>query len=230
MEGEKVPTCIGIIPDGNRRWARASGLPSLEGHRAGYQKAKEVAEWAFDAGVRHILFYAFSTENWKRTAEEVSYLMDLLKWVLEHEINELDKRGIKLRVIGDVASLPAVIQKLTENAEEKTKSNTRGTMGILLSYGGRKEVVEAAKRIASSGVPAEELSEDSFGKSLWTAGIPDPDIIIRAGGEKRLSNFLIWEAAYSELFFSDTLWPAFTKEEFDSILKEYAARERRFGK
>ena len=156
--------------------------------------------------------------------------MDLVEWVVEHEINELDERGIKLRVIGDIASLPTVIQKLAQNAEEKTKSNTRGTMGILLSYGGRKEIVEAAKRIAFSGVSPSELSEESFGESLWAAGIPDPDIIIRAGGEKRLSNFLIWEAAYSELFFSDTLWPALTKEEFDSILKEYAVRERRFGK
>lgn len=229
-EKEKVPACIGIIPDGNRRWARANGLASLEGHRAGYKKAKEVAEWAFDVGVRHTLFYAFSTENWKRTAEEVSYLMDLLKWVFEHEVNELDNKGVRLRVIGDIAALPPAIQDLAKSAEEKTKPNTRGTLGILLSYGGRKEVLEAAKRIVAAGIAANKISEESFGQSLWTAGIPDPDIVIRTGGEKRLSNFLIWEAAYSELFFSDTLWPAFTKEEFDKILMEYAARERRFGK
>lgn len=226
----EVPSCIAIIPDGNRRWARAKGIPQLEGHRAGYQKFKEVAKWGREKGVRHVLFFAFSTENWNRPPEEVSYLKDLLRWVLEKEVDEFARENVRLRVIGETDRYDEGMRELIRRAEEKTKENTGGTIGILLSYGGRSEIVHAAQKIAEEKISPEEISEESFRSRLWAHDIPDPDVFIRPGGEKRISNFLIWELAYSELFFSDTLWPDFSRDEFEKILKEYGERERRFGK
>ncbi len=229
MSNSNIPVTIGAILDGNRRWAAARGLPKVEGHRAGYEKMKEFCRWAFEAGVANVLVYAFSTENWRREESEVSYLIRLLQWVLEKEIDEFHREGVHVRIIGDRGRFSENLRVLMAAAEEKTKANTKGTVGILLSYGGRAEIVAAAKEIVRQGTAADALTEESFGEHLWTAGIPDPDLIIRAGGEERLSNFLTWQSAYSELFFTTTLWPDFTKEEFESILAEYSSRERRFG-
>lgn len=230
QEPTKVPQCVGMILDGNRRWAKARGIPKLEGHRAGYEKLKETARWAFEAGVKTLLVYAFSTENWQREADEVSYLMQLLKWALQHEVEIFMKEETRVRIIGDRARFSEDIQTLMRRVEEKTAQNKKGTIGILLSYGGRAEIVSAAKELARSAIAPDAVTEEEFSKHLWTAGIPDPDLIIRTGGVMRLSNFLTWQSVYSELFFLETLWPDFTKEEFTSILSEYAERERRFGK
>ena len=228
-EEKKIPTTIGIIIDGNRRWAKVRGLPSLEGHRAGYNKLKEALRWARDAGVKNAICYVFSTENWKRSQEEVTYLMDLLRSIfMKNEIAELYKDGVSVRVAGDRTMLAPDLQELITKVEQDTKDNTKMILSLALSYGGRKEIVSAIDRLLAEG--KKMITEEDFSNYLWTAGIPDPDLIIRTGGEHRLSNFLPWQSVYSELFFLDTMWPDFSKEEFDNILAAYAARERRFGK
>ncbi|KKW21948.1 MAG: Undecaprenyl pyrophosphate synthase [Parcubacteria group bacterium GW2011_GWB1_52_7] len=230
MSDSNIPVTIGAILDGNRRWAVGRGLPKVEGHRAGYEKMKEFCRWAFEAGVANVLVYAFSTENWRREEHEVSYLMRLLQWALEKEIDEFHREGVSVRIIGDRGRFSENMRALMAAAEGKTKANTKGTVGILLSYGGRAEIVAAASEIIRRGVAADSITEEFFGECLWTAGIPDPDLIIRTGGEERLSNFLTWQSAYSELVFTKTLWPDFTREEFLKILTEFGGRERRFGK
>jgi len=225
-----VPACVGIIMDGNRRWAKEKGLPTLEGHRRGYERLKDVARWSGEAGVKHLVIYAFSTENWKRTQEEVGYLMDLFRWVLKEEVAYFVKEEVKITAIGDRASLPEDIQVALKDVEEKTKHFSKLHVVLALSYGGRKEIVSATKAIIESGKKSEDITEENFQTYLWTREVPDPDIIVRTGGERRLSNFLPWQSVYSELFFSDTYWPEFTEEEFQNILREYSERERRHGK
>ena len=226
---KKIPTTIGVIVDGNRRWARARGLPTLEGHRAGYHKVKELLSWARDAGVKNSIFYVFSTENWKRASEEVVYLMDLLRSVfLENEIAKFRKEGVRIRIVGDRTMLAADLQNLIAKAEDDTKDQTKMILALALSYGGRHEIVSAVNEVLKED--KKEISEDDFSNYLWTTGIPDPDLIIRTGGERRLSNFLPWQSVYSELFFTDTFFPDFSKEEFLHILDDFASRERRFGK
>ena len=225
-----VPACVGIIMDGNRRWAKEKGLPTLEGHRRGYERLKDVARWSGAAGVKHLVIYAFSTENWKRTQEEVGYLMDLFRWVLKEEVAYFVKEEVKITAIGDRASLPEDIQVALKDVEEKTKHFSKLHVVLALSYGGRKEIVSATKAIIESGKKSEDITEENFQTYLWTREVPDPDIIVRTGGERRLSNFLPWQSVYSELFFSDTYWPEFTEEEFQNILREYSERERRHGK
>lgn len=223
-----APACIGIIMDGNRRWARERGLPTLEGHMCGYRKLKEVVSWANKAGVETLIFYAFSTENWNRSADEVAYLMRLFETALVDEIGEIQKRGVRLRFLGQRERFSKKLQEAMDQAEAQTKGNGNGTIVLALSYGGRQEIVAAVNTLLHDGT--QETSEGDFASRLSTVGIPDPDIIIRPGGEKRLSNFLPWQSVYSELFFSDTYWPDFSKEEFLGILEEYSKRERRRGK
>ena len=213
--------------DGNRRFAKAQGKSSLDGHRAGFEKLKEVAGWCQDAGVESVIFYAFSTENWKRAPEEVTYLMDLFESALTNEFDELKKRGVKVRFIGDRARFSQTIQTLMQKTETETAHATKGTLGIAVSYGGRAEIVAAANALQKKGI---EATEENFGDYLTTAGIADPDILIRTGGEVRLSNFLPWQSTYSELFFSPTLWPDYSKAEFDQLLADFDARRRNFGK
>ena len=216
--------------DGNRRWAKSKGLPTLEGHRRGYDRLKDVVRWAGEAGVTHLVIYAFSTENWKRTKEEVGYLMDLFRWVLKEEVAYFIKEEVKVTSIGDTTSLPPDIQEGIRGVEEKTKQFSKLHVVLALSYGGRKEILAAARAIVAKGFSGTDVTEEDFQKNLWTHDIPDPDMVIRTGGERRLSNFLPWQSVYSELFFSDTYWPEFTKEEFQNILNEYSERERRHGK
>lgn len=223
-----APKSVGIIMDGNRRWASSKGLPTLEGHRKGLEKSKEIARAAFDAGVTTLYYYAFSTENWNRAPEEVSYLMTLFEQAIQEEFKEFAKEDIRVRFIGDLARLPQKLQKLARELEEKTAGNTRGTLVIALSYGGRLEILSAVNRLIQEG--RELISEQELGEALWTSGMPDPDLIIRTSGEKRLSNFLTWQSVYSELAFTDTYWPDFSKEELLQIFEEYAKRERRNGK
>jgi undecaprenyl diphosphate synthase len=227
-ELKQVPTSLGLIMDGNRRWAREQGKPTLEGHRAGLDRAKEAVRWAHDAGIQEVILYAFSSENWSRAEEEVSYLMKLLEIAFEKWFDQFVQDGSKLRFIGDRGRLSESLQKLMQEAEERSAGGTKGTLAIALSYGGRPEILTAVNELLLEG--REQVTEEELRAHMWTAGLADPDLIIRTGGEKRLSNFLLWQSAYSELFFTDTKWPAFTKEEFDSILEDYAARERRNGK
>lgn len=220
-------TCVGIIMDGNRRWAKVRDLPKLEGHRAGIEAVKNVVRFARTRDIKHLVIYAFSTENWGRAPEEVSYLMELFLESIRNEMSELGKEGVRVRFAGQRERFSKDLQKAIDDVEKETEKNDAITLWVCLSYGGRAEIVAAARAASAS---AEGVTEDSLERNLWTTGMPEPDIIIRTGGEKRLSGFLAWQSVYSELFFTDTLWPAFTNEEFNSILAEFAQRERRRGK
>lgn len=222
-----VPHTIGIIMDGNRRWAKERGLPTLEGHRAGYGKLKDVCRWARDAGVREVIVYAFSTENWNRSEEEVAYLMDLLGHALREMTDEAKREHMRLIVLGGRSRLSSELRATIERSEHETLGGTF-RLGVALSYGGRAEIIDAIRSIPLERIAA--ITEDEFAKLLSTRDLHDPDLIIRTSGEQRLSNFLPWQSVYSELVFTPTYWPALEKAEFDAILAEYAARDRRKGK
>lgn len=219
--------CLGVIMDGNRRWARARGLPAFTGHSEGYKKLQEVMRWARFAGIPHVVVYAFSTENWQRSAEEVGYMLALFRSVLGNEMQKMVDERVRVRFIGDRSRFDAGLREMMEKVEAETAKAYDITLHLLMSYGGRAEIVAAAQGAAAQG---GEITEDTFAHYLWTAEMPDPDLVIRTGGEKRLSNFLPWQSVYSELFFSDSFWPDFSKREFDAILAEFASRERRNGK
>jgi undecaprenyl diphosphate synthase len=220
-------SCVGIIMDGNRRWARERNLPTLAGHEQGYAKLKDVLSWCQERGIKHLIVFGFSTENWNRSKEEVSYLMDLLRDGLARDADELKKKNGRLRIVGQKERFSPEIQKVFAEAEEKTK-NGEYTLWLALSYGGRAEILHAASELAREG--NTNPSEEDFNAKLWSAGMPDPDIIIRTSGEQRLSGFLPWQGVYAELFFTKTYWPAFSHKEFDAILGEFSERERRHGK
>src|SRR3989338_426091 len=222
-----TPRCIGIIMDGNRRWARAHGKLVFDGHAAGYEKMKDMLGWAREADISYVILYAFSSENWNRPPEEVSYLMKLLKRACVEEVAHFKKENARIRVIGDRSRFSKDIVDAIENAEEQTKNCTGETLVIAVSYGGRDELVEAAKKLC--GKAPSEITKETFAKELWTKGIPDPELIIRTSGEQRLSGFLLWQAAYSELFFTKTLWPDFTRDEFEKALAFFASTKRNFG-
>ena len=223
-----APRCVGIIMDGNRRWATREGLPKLEGHRKGYYKVKETAAWAVEAGIEHLVCYAFSTENWKRTEEEVGYLMKLLETMLLADAEEMLGKGYRLRVVGQRERLSKSLQEGIQKIEEKSVSNTTLHLTLAISYGGRADITQAANTLLQE--KKQEITEDDIKAHLWTHDVPDPDIIIRTSGEQRLSNFLTWESVYSELFFIDKHWPEFSKEDFLGIVEEYKNRDRRKGK
>ncbi len=221
-------TCLGIIMDGNRRWARAHDLPVLEGHTEGYKRLEETLGWAREAGITHVVAYAFSTENWQRSEEEVGYLMKLFRSILENETKKMIENRVRVRFVGDRSRFSEEVQKLMTDMETATALYYDITLHLLMSYGGRAEIVAATNALLADG--AVSVTEEAFTEKLWAYPMPDTDLIIRTGGEKRLSNFLPWQSVYSEFFFIDTFWPAFTKEEFDAVLAEFAARERRRGK
>lgn len=216
--------------DGNRRWAKERNLPTLEGHRAGGEKLKEVTRWAKEVGIEHIIFFTFSTENWKRSEEEVSYLLSLIGEYLRKELNYFSEEGGILHCVGDLSKFSPELQNTLKEAQEKTKNNAGPHVYFALNYGGRKEILSAVKKIAAENITQEKITEEYFAKHLQTFDMPDPDLIIRTSGEMRLSGFLPWQAVYSELFFTKTFWPALSKEEFDKILLEFSTRERRIGK
>ncbi len=229
LSRDKMPAHIGIIMDGNGRWAKMRGLPRIEGHRKGAEKAKEIIKAAIELGIETLTLYAFSMENWQRPKNEVSMLMSLLEMYLKKELNAFIKEGIQFRAIGEIWRLPEKIQSIIREAEDKTSGNTGMTLVAALSYGGRNEIVRAVKKAIYSGMDVESITEDSFSALLDTAGLPPPDLIIRTSGERRISNFLLWQSAYSELYFTNTLWPDFSKEEFIHAISDYQSRERRFG-
>lgn len=226
----EVPRHLGLIIDGNRRWAREHGLSIAEGHRQGYLNVRTIAAAAMRRGIRYLSAYVFSTENWKRDEQEVRDLMRLLSWVLRHEVKQMHKEGIRLRVAGSRMRLGAAMVRAILHAEQKTKDNTRGTLLLCLDYGGQQEIVDAVKRIASSGIEPEEITPELIAHHLYVPDVPAPDLIIRTSGEQRLSNFMLWGSAYSELAFPKKNWPDFTEQDLDGILADYASRHRRFGK
>jgi undecaprenyl diphosphate synthase len=224
-----IPKHIGIIMDGNGRWAELRGLPRIEGHRRGVERSREIVEISDELGLRALTLYAFSSENWKRPSSEVATLMKLLELYLKNEIKELIKNDIVFKTIGEMGKLPKNIQNIIRETEERTAANKGMILIMALSYSGRNEIVRAVKKILRSGVKPDDLTEESFISYLDTAGYPPPDLIIRTSGEMRISNFLLWQGAYSELYFTDTLWPDFTKDEFLLAIQDYQRRERRFG-
>ncbi len=213
--------------DGNRRWAKEQGLPSFEGHRRGLDKVKDLVSWVQEAGIKELILYAFSTENWNRSQEEVNYLMNLFEMTFGKDVDDIIKKDARVKFIGQRERLPVSLQKKMDEVEERTKGGTKGTLIIALSYGGRAEILQGVNTLLAQ--KSEQVDELSFRRALWGAEFNDPDLIIRTGGDRRLSNFLTWQSVYSELFFTDTKWPAFEKSEFDSILAEYALREQRRG-
>ena len=227
--GGRIPKHVGIIMDGNGRWAESRGLPRIEGHRRGVERSKEVIEVSVELGLKALTLYAFSTENWQRPSSEVTTLMKLLELYLKKELDGLIKNGIVYKTIGETWRLPEHIQNIIRNAEEKTSSNKGMILTTALSYSGRSEILRAIKKLLNADVKPEELTEDLFNAYLDTAGLLPPDLIIRTSGEMRISNFLLWQAAYSEFYFTDTLWPDFTKDEFLLAIQDFQRRERRFG-
>lgn len=225
-----APVHLGLILDGNRRWAREHNLPIAEGHRRGYLALKKICKSALKHGVRYVSAYVFSTENWKRDRQEVQDLLKLLLWVLRHEVKELDAEGIRLRVIGSKLQLGHAMLRAIHEAEEKTKDNTRGTLLLCLDYGGQQEIVDATKRIVADGVDPDDITPDLLSQYLYAPDVPPVDLIIRAGGEQRLSNFLLWEASYSELAFCKEYWPDFDEDSLAREIDAYASKHRRFGK
>jgi undecaprenyl diphosphate synthase len=221
---------VAIIMDGNGRWAQQRGLPRLAGHRAGTENLRRILEACVEFGIEELTIYAFSTENWQRPAQEVSGLMSILERVIDRELDSLDKQGVQLRHIGRTEGLRPDLLKKIQRAVERTRNNRRLIVNVAFNYGGRAEILDAARACMREGIDPDSLDEATFSRHLYTAASPDPDLIIRTGGENRLSNFLIWQAAYAEIYSTPIYWPDFDKEELRKAVQEFARRERRFGR
>jgi undecaprenyl diphosphate synthase len=225
-----MPSHVGIIMDGNGRWAELRGLPRIEGHRRGAERTREIIDVSIELGIKCITLYVFSTENWQRPREEVSMLMRILEVYLRNEFATLIKKDVVFRAIGETWRLPENIQALIRETEQKTAGNNGLNLVAALSYSGRNEIIRAVRKVMNAGSNAAELTEEKFNDSLDTAGLPQPDLIIRTSGERRLSNFLLWQAAYAELYFTETLWPDFDRDELMLAIQDFQGRERRFGR
>lgn len=225
-----IPRHVGYIIDGNRRWAKAHGLPTYEGHLAGYNALKEVAIETLNQGVKFMSAYAFSTENWSRSSDEVKKLMSLTLKVLAADVPEFNKHNVRLKIIGSREGVDAKIVKAIEAAEEATATNDGGELAVCFNYGGQFEIADAVKKIVQSGVSADEITPELISQNLYAPEVPPIDLIVRTSGEQRLSNFMLWRSAYSELLFLEKNWPEMTKDDVASIMKEYAKRQRRYGK
>lgn len=220
---------VALIMDGNGRWAKLRGLSRIEGHRNGVKRVNEIIDAALDQKLKAVTFYTFSMENWKRPAAEVNALMRILSSYLKSEMERLHRLNVVFRAVGNIEKLPSGVQKLLMKFEKLTKDNTGLIVSSALSYGGRAEIVSAVKGMIKEGIKPEDVDEKMIASHLFTRGIPDPDLIIRTSGEMRLSNFLLWQSAYSEFYFTDTLWPDFGRDDFVSAIREYKNRDRRFG-
>ncbi len=233
LDMERIPAHIAIIMDGNGRWAKQRKLPRTMGHRAGMKNIKMMVEESSNLGVKYLTLYAFSTENWKRTKEEVGALMDLVVEFINKEFEELHRNNVKLNSIGDISKLPEKSKAAVEDAMYKTRNNTGLTLNIALNYGGRDEIVKGVKEIAKEvlerKLQIDNIDDKIISDHLYTSGMPDPDIIIRPSGELRLSNYLLWQSAYSEFWFSNINWPDFTKEDLRRAISDFQKRDRRFG-
>ena len=230
IDTSRIPEHVAIIMDGNGRWAQSQGQQRIYGHFNGVEAVRESLKGASKLGVKYLTLYAFSTENWNRPKEEVEGLMDLLVQTIVNEIEELKENGVRFRAIGDINNLPSTCKEKLEQAIEMTKENDKVHLILALSYSARWEMVNAIKEIITQGYEASEINSELISKHLETKDIPDPELLIRTSGEKRISNFLLWQIAYAELYFTETLWPDFNQEEFYRAVYEYQHRERRFGK
>lgn len=224
-----VPHHVGYIVDGNRRWAKKHGIPTYEGHLAGYNTIQDVARATFDAGVKYVSAYIFSTENWKRSESEVGGLMNLVLRLLTSDLKLLEDENIKLKILGSRNGVSEKILKAIDNAEERTANNTRGTLAICFNYGGQLEIVEAVKKIVQADVGIDQITPELISENLYAPEVPPIDMLVRTSGEQRISNFMLWRAAYSELMFLEKLWPDMTKDDVTAILEEYTRRDRRIG-
>jgi len=224
-----VPAHVAVIMDGNGRWARKRGLPRTAGHRAGMKALKAVVRAAPELGIRYLTVYAFSTENWKRPTEEVGFLMDLMTEMMKREIRELHGAGVRIRILGDLSAIPEKTLQAVREGVELTRDNTGLQLNIAFNYGGRQEILSAVRTALDRSPGPEEITEDYFSRLLYTGDIPDPDLVIRTSGELRISNFLLWQIAYAELYVTDVLWPDFGREDLVLALQDYQARGRRFG-
>jgi undecaprenyl diphosphate synthase len=227
---EKIPRHVAMIMDGNGRWAISRGLPRLAGHKAGTENLRRVIRASVKFGIKYLTIYAFSTENWGRPAEEVKGLMYILEDVIDRELDELNREGVQLRHIGRLERLAPTLQEKVLDAIDMTRNNDRLILSVAFNYGGRDEIVQAIQRMMKDGVTPENVTDELVNRYLFTAGVPDPDLIIRTSGELRVSNFLIWQAAYSEWYITPTYWPDFDEDEYRRALEDYANRDRRYGK
>lgn len=229
VDKERLPQHVAVIMDGNGRWANKRKLPRSVGHRAGVERVRTIIRMSSDIGIQYLTLFAFSTENWKRPADEVGTLMKLLLEYLVKELDELNEKNVRIRTLGDLSRLPKEVNAEIDRAVETTKNNTGLTVNMAINYGGRQDILDAVKRISREGVNIDEIDETSFSKYLSTSDEPDPDFLIRTSGEMRISNFLLYQLAYAEFYFSDTLWPDFDELEYAKALHCFATRDRRFG-
>jgi len=230
LDGPAIPKHVGYVVDGNRRWAKQHGLPTYEGHLAGYNALKDVAIATLEAGVEHMSAYIFSTENWKRSIDEVKYVMGLMLRLVSVDVPQFNIHNVRLKVIGSVVGVDKKIIKAIENAEAATAANTGGTLSICFNYGGQQEITDAVKKIVHDGIKEDDITPELIAKNLYVPEVPPIDLVVRTSGEMRLSNFMLWRAAYSEFIFLDKMWPDMTKDDVTAIIKEYSRRQRRFGK
>jgi undecaprenyl diphosphate synthase len=226
---EHIPYHLAVIMDGNGRWAKARGLPRLAGHRAGVENLRRILRACSEFGIKILTIYAFSTENWGRPEAEVRGLMNILESVIDHELNQLHANGVQLRHIGELEGLSPVLQRKVIKAIELTRNNDQLILNVAFNYGGRQELIQAFRRIVRDGVPPDQIDETLIDYYLYTAGQPDPDLVVRTGGEMRLSNFLLWQASYAEYYATPVFWPDFDREELRKAIVYYSRRERRFG-
>ncbi len=229
IDRQKLPTHIAITMDGNGRWALQRGLPRTVGHQEGRKSVRRVVEMCRDLGVPVLTLYTFSTENWNRPPEEVAFLMNLIETVAREEIEELHQNDVRVNVLGKIEALPPSLQEELERDMKLTQNNRGLLLNLAINYGGRSEIVEACRRLLRSGVSPDQISEEIFSRYLYTAGQPDPDLLIRTAGERRLSNFLLWQSAYAEIYVTDVLWPDFTKADLLEAILDYQGRIRKFG-
>jgi undecaprenyl diphosphate synthase len=226
-QNSNLPVHVGLILDGNRRWAKRRGMPKLEGHRKGYNNLKDLAKHAADRGIKYLSAYIFSTENWNRSKDEVEYLMKLAYQLLTRDVEELNRENIRVIWLGSRQKISKKLQSAIDKAVETTKSNTRGTLCLCFNYGGRQEVMDAAQKLIDEGV--KTVTPDNFQEAIYAPEVPDVDLIVRTSGQYRISGYMLWRSAYSELYFIDKYWPDFNRDDFDHALDWYASRERRFG-
>lgn len=226
---QRTPRHVAIIMDGNGRWAKSHGLPRSEGHRQGVENLRRILRASVEEGIEILTIYAFSTENWNRPQHEVRMLMRFLELFIDRELNELHKNGVQIRHLGELEGVHPRLQKKIQQSVEKTKNNSRLILNVAFNYGGRDEIVRAVRKIVAEGIPPEQITEATISHHIYTSGLPDPDLIIRTSGELRVSNFLLWQAAYAEYYATPVYWPDFDENELRKALDEYSHRQRRFG-
>lgn len=230
MKKIEIPNHLAIIIDGNRRWAKKKGLSSFQGHKKGLDNVDKIGDYCVKRGIKILTLYVFSSENWKRSKKEINYLMKLfINNLTKKNIKRFNDNGIKFQAIGQKEKLPKLLQEKIKETERATKNNKKSILNLAISYGGRPEIIQAIKNIIKNKIPLNKINEETIDRNLWTAGLPDPDFIIRTGGELRLSNFLTWQSAYSEFYFTKKYWPEFSEKDLEQAFQDFSQRQRKFG-